>query len=158
MCDDSAHWADGFEAGAWERLQILADSPAAEELELRSIAGNAGNRRSFLVKATRVKGRIEGSLQDITQRVEATARLRFLANHDPLTGIFNRRGIEQAFNAANRSLASGQTMALAYLDLDRFKLINDLFGHVAGDMVLRHVCERVEQDPDRGANTRTRRR
>ncbi|MDP2810047.1 MAG: EAL domain-containing protein [Rhodocyclaceae bacterium] len=142
---DSGHWADGFEAGAWERLQALADSPAAEDMELRSVAGHEGSRRSFLVKATRVKERIEGSLQDITLRVEATARLRFLADHDPLTGIFNRRGIEQAFDTANRSLADGNAMALAYLDLDRFKLINDLFGHVAGDMVLRHVCQRIDK-------------
>lgn len=140
---DSMHWSTGFEAGAWERLQALAASPAAEDMELKSVAANGESQRSFLVKATRVIGRIEGSLQDITVRVEATAKLRFLANHDPLTGIFNRRGIEQAFDAANRSLAEGNAMALAYLDLDRFKLINDLFGHIAGDMVLRDVCARI---------------
>ena len=143
--EHSAHWADGFEAGAWERLQALAASPASEDMELKGVAGRGGSQRSFLVKATQVKGRIEGSLQDITVRVEATASLRFLADHDPLTGIFNRRGIEKAFDEANRSLAHGSAMALAYLDLDRFKLINDLFGHVAGDMVLRHVCERISR-------------
>jgi len=142
---NSGHWADGFEAGAWERLQALAASPAGEDMELRGIAGREGRQRSYLVKVTQVKGRIEGSLQDITVRVEATAKLRFLADHDPLTGIFNRRGIEKAFDAANRSLVNGNAMALAYLDLDRFKLINDLFGHVAGDMVLRHVCKRINK-------------
>jgi len=141
----SAHWADGFEAGAWERLQALAASTTGEDLELKGIAGHGERQRSFLVKATRVKGRIEGSLQDITVRVEATATLGFLADHDPLTGIFNRRGIEKAFDEANRWLANGNAMALAYLDLDRFKLINDLFGHVAGDMVLRQVCERINR-------------
>ncbi len=142
---DSGHWADGFEAGAWQRLQTLAGSPDDDEIELRSIADHAGTQRSFLVKATRMKERIQGSLQDITQRVEATEKLRFLADHDPLTGIFNRRGIEKAFVAANASLAKGDAMGLAYLDLDRFKLINDLFGHVAGDTVLRHACERINR-------------
>jgi len=142
---DLMHWGDGLEAGAWDRLQALIDDPAAEDMELKSLAGREGRPRSFLVRATRVKERIEGSLQDITARVEASERLRFLADHDPLTGIFNRRGIEKAFEAANGSLAEGHTMALAYVDLDRFKLINDLFGHLAGDMVLKQVCERINR-------------
>ena len=141
---ESAHWADGFEAGAWERLQDLAASPDDGDLELRS-AVHEGSLRRFLVKATRMKGRIQGSLQDITLRIEASEKLRYLADHDPLTGVFNRRGIEKAFDAANAALAEGESMALAYLDLDRFKLINDLFGHVAGDMVLRHACERINK-------------
>lgn len=135
-------WSKDFETGAWERLQSLVSSPDMTDMELRGAAGEE-SRRSFLVKATKVNGRIEGSLQDITVRVEATEKLRFLANHDPLTGIFNRRGVEQAFVAANRSLTKG-SMALAYVDLDRFKLINDLFGHIAGDLVLQQVCRRID--------------
>jgi len=136
-------WGRDFEAGAWERLQALASSPDMADMELKGAAADAGGQRSFLVKATKVNGKIEGSLQDITVRVEATDKLRFLADHDPLTGIFNRRGIEKAFVAANRALTDG-TMALAYVDLDRFKLINDLFGHIAGDFVLQHVCRRID--------------
>ena len=142
---EAAHWGNGFEAGAWDRLKALVDSPSGEDLELKGYGSGEGRQRNFLVKATRVKGRIEGSLQDITMRVEANAKLRFLADHDPLTGIFNRRGIEKAFDAANLALPDGKVMALGYLDLDRFKLINDLFGHVAGDMVLRHVCKRINK-------------
>ena len=142
---ESGHWSNGFEAGAWERLQVLAANPVDEELELKSLADQEGRRRSFLVNATSAGGRIEGSIQDITLRVEATDKLRFLADHDPLTGIFNRRGIEKAFDDASKSLAGGETMAMAYLDLNRFKLINDLFGHVAGDMVLKRVCERIKE-------------
>ncbi len=142
---ESGHWQDGFEAGAWERLQAQAGNPDGEDIELKSLADADGKQRSFLVKATRVKERIEGSLQDITLRVEATARLRFLADHDPLTGVFNRRGIGKAFDDANFALTGSTTMALAYVDLDRFKLINDLFGHIAGDMVLRHVCQRIAE-------------
>ena len=141
---DSAHWGDGFEAGAWERLQGLAASPDDSDMELCG-AGHEGSQRSFLVKATRMKGRIQGSLQDITLRIVATEKLRYLADHDPLTGVFNRRGVEKAFDAASAALVGGERMALAYVDLDRFKLINDLFGHVAGDAVLRHACERINR-------------
>ncbi len=142
---DFGRWADDFEPGAWDRLQALARDPNGEDMELRSITDQDGRKRSFLVRATQVKGRIEGSLQDISVRVEATDRLRFLADHDPLTGIFNRRGVEKAFVVANGALVKGDMMALAYLDLDRFKLINDLFGHIAGDMVLRHACQRINR-------------
>jgi diguanylate cyclase (GGDEF)-like protein len=59
--------------------------------------------------------------------------------------VLNRHGIEEAFTAAMQDVAAGQPLALAYLDLDRFKLINDLFGHVAGDEVLKRVCDRVRE-------------
>ncbi len=143
-------WSDDFDEGAWQHLQGFVANPAGEDLELTGRAGADGRRKSFLVKATLDKGRIEGSLQDISVRVEATARLSFLADHDPLTVTLNRRGIERVFNASSEALADDEAMALAYVDLDRFKLINDLFGHMAGDMVLRQVCERINQTLEPG--------
>jgi diguanylate cyclase (GGDEF)-like protein len=67
-----------------------------------------------------------------------------MANNDPLTKVYNRRGIEKMFEGAVQTLGSGKPLSLAYIDLDRFKLINDLFGHAAGDEVLKQVCERME--------------
>jgi diguanylate cyclase (GGDEF)-like protein len=115
------------------------------EIEVRGAEAAGAETNLFLVKATLANDRIEGSLQDITERSKATATLRFLAEHDPLTGVLNRRGIEKAFDDAMRNLTEGHSLALAYLDLDRFKLINDLYGHVAGDEVLKQVCERVKE-------------
>ena len=136
-------WTGHFEPGAWERLQEMVWRKTGEELEIRDSVTDEDKSRRFLVKATLARDMIEGSLQDITQRAKATARLRFLAENDPLTGVLNRHSIEEAFVGAMRGFASGQPLALAYLDLDRFKLINDLFGHVAGDEVLKQVCTRV---------------
>ena len=82
-------------------------------------------------------------MQDITETSKATENLRFLANNDPLTKVYNRRGIERMFNAAHARLNQDLPLALAYLDLDRFKLINDMFGHAAGDEVLKQVCDRI---------------
>jgi diguanylate cyclase (GGDEF)-like protein len=79
----------------------------------------------------------------VTERKTANERLRFLADHDPLTGILNRRGIEMNFARLARR-RTPRPAALAYLDLDRFKLINDLYGHPAGDEVLRQLCQRVK--------------
>ncbi len=136
-------WAQHFEPGAWAKLQDMLWRRSGEELEISDSAAGDEKSRRFLVRATLAKDKIEGSLQDITLRTHATARLRYLAENDPLTGVLNRHGIEEAFAAAMPGLAKGQPLALAYLDLDRFKLINDLFGHVAGDEVLKQVCGRV---------------
>jgi diguanylate cyclase (GGDEF)-like protein len=82
--------------------------------------------------------------QERGARERAQTELRFLADHDALTGALNRRGLAQRIADDVGRLPAGSSLALAYLDLDRFKLINDLFGHVAGDDVLRQVCRRIE--------------
>ena len=69
--------------------------------------GSAGAKR-FLVKATLARDKIEGSLQDITEKSRAFDDLEFLANHDSLTKILNRRGIEKALNQCHREPARGQ--------------------------------------------------
>ncbi len=138
-------WSDYFEPGTWARLLDMVQNRTHEEMEVRDAVVDEAQSKRFLVKATLARDKIEGSLQDITQRSKATARLMFLAKNDPLTGVLNRHGIEEAFSAAIQDVASGKPLALAYLDLDRFKLINDLFGHVAGDEVLKRVCDRVRK-------------
>jgi diguanylate cyclase (GGDEF)-like protein len=102
-------------------------------------------RQHLLIKAAYVGAQLEGSVQDITERQHAIQTLSFLAEHDPLTGALNRRGVDARI--ADAMTAAGCTLApliIAYLDLDRFKLINDLFGHQTGDEVLKQVCQRIE--------------
>lgn len=132
-------WKQFFADGVWSRLHDLVHSEADVEMDIENREGT----RRFLVRATLARGKIEGVLQDTTEQHKATEQLRFMANNDPLTKVYNRRGIERAFNIATGPLAAGRPLALAYLDLDRFKLINDLFGHNAGDEVLNQVCERI---------------
>ncbi|HEY0063057.1 MAG TPA: EAL domain-containing protein [Telluria sp.] len=132
-------WKQFFAEGVWSRLHELVHAQEDAELDIQNRDGS----RHFLVRATLARGKIEGVLQDTTEQTKATEQLHFMANNDPLTKVFNRRGIERAFNNAVGPLAAGRPLALAYLDLDRFKLINDLFGHNAGDEVLKQVCERI---------------
>lgn len=99
--------------------------------------------RRYLVKAALSGDKIEGSLQDVTEKSMAAEELNFLADNDALTKVLNRRGVEKAFYEAVANVDEAHPLALAYLDLDRFKLINDLYGHNAGDEVLRQVCHRV---------------
>lgn len=138
-------WRDHFEPGAWDRLQDLVRRRSGGELEIRGRPRADGAPRWYHVKAALTGDRIEGSLQDFTERLEATETLRFLAENDPLTGVLNRRGVEQELAQATQEAAASRPLALAYLDLDRFKLINDLFGHVVGDEVLRQACRRIER-------------
>ncbi|MBD8530409.1 EAL domain-containing protein [Massilia sp. CFBP 13647] len=132
-------WQQFFDSASWFHLREQVHQQTTIEMEI----GNRDGARRFLVRATLAHGRIEGVLEDITEKTKATEQLQFMANNDPLTRVFNRRGIEKMFEGAAASLAAGKPMAIAYIDLDRFKLINDLFGHGAGDEVLKQVCERM---------------
>ncbi|HEX5127037.1 MAG TPA: EAL domain-containing protein, partial [Rhodocyclaceae bacterium] len=82
---------------------------------------------------------------DITERKAAEARIAFLAHHDPLTTLPNRTlfqdRLEQALARAERN---HMMVALLFLDLDRFKTINDSLGHLAGDRLLQSVAERLQ--------------
>jgi len=137
------HWSDHFEQGSWRKLREIAQEGAGQEMEILGYPTDGGEAKRFLVKASLSVGRVEGSLQDVTEKSKADERLRFLADHDSLTGVLNRRGIERVLEQAAAQVGDSHPVALAYLDLDRFKLINDLFGHVAGDEVLRQVCRRI---------------
>jgi diguanylate cyclase (GGDEF)-like protein len=88
--------------------------------------------------------RIVGTVHDVTDRRRLEERLNFQAYHDPLTLLPNRamflRKLDQFFARYRKS----GSIALLFLDLDRFKLINDTLGHDAGDQLLRAVASRLE--------------
>ncbi|WP_240674237.1 EAL domain-containing protein [Crenobacter cavernae] len=85
-----------------------------------------------------------GVFSDITARKQSEDRLQFLATHDPLTGLPNRAGlIARVDEAIFRAAAGAEGPALMFIDLDRFKLINDSFGHQAGDETLRETTARL---------------
>ena len=136
-------WKQFYGEAGWRRLGDAVHAQQHVELDAGPRADQSDCGRRFMVRATLARGRIEGVLEDVTERAREAAQLRFMAHHDPLTAVLNRRGIEQAFAAAAPALAAGSPLALAFLDLDRFKLINDLYGHAAGDEVLKQVCERI---------------
>jgi len=91
-------------------------------------------------------GRIVGTLQDVTDRVEAAERIRTLAFYDTLTGLPNRSLFrEQLHGALARSRRLQRRTALLMVDLDNFKQINDTLGHTAGDQVLEEVGRRLRE-------------
>ncbi len=173
----SAHWDNYFAPDIWKRIYNKAMDAGEVETELSRVNSSpakgtlatlpegatsspsdeaqtfskqgSGNIRHYVLRAAYDGTRLECSLQDVTERQEAIQTLQFLAEHDPLTGALNRRGLDKYIELTNHTENHvSRAMVLAYLDLDRFKLINDLFGHHIGDAVLRQVCHRIETGLD----------
>lgn len=89
---------------------------------------------------------LEGFAADITERMEARKRLDYLANHDVLTGLANRKLFEEQFDhMLARSRRLGHRVALLFIDLDHFKEVNDSWGHQAGDRLLGLVADRLRE-------------
>ncbi|MFZ4517114.1 MAG: putative bifunctional diguanylate cyclase/phosphodiesterase [Microthrixaceae bacterium] len=88
---------------------------------------------------------------DVTEREASRARLEYLATHDPLTGLVNRHEFARLLNAGLAGIEDGRP-AVAFLDLDRFKVINDSLGHEEGDRLLVEVAARLA-DAVEGAGT-----
>ena len=118
------------------------------ELDLQGIRGNG---HAFWVRVigesgTGVAGaaRITGTLQDITTSKHGEQNLRVLARSDPLTGLLNRDAMLEEI--ADKLGAEGTgPVAVLYIDLDRFKLVNDVLGHAAGDSLLATAANRLRK-------------
>lgn len=83
-------------------------------------------------------------LRDVTAQTRLTRRLAYEASHDPLTRLPNRRRFEEMIaSALDSARHNGSVHTVAYIDLDRFKIVNDTFGHEIGDRLLRDVAHRM---------------
>jgi len=87
-----------------------------------------------------------GVFTDNTLRKEAETKLAFLAEHDSLTGLLNRNSLMRALSEQIAAAQlSGEQLVLFFIDLDRFKAVNDSLGHHAGDLLLVAAAERLRQ-------------
>jgi len=89
---------------------------------------------------------IEGTIIDISERKRAEEQVKHLAFHDPLTNLPNRLLFNDRLTlAVAQAHRHNQRLAVLFLDLDRFKIINDSLGHSVGDELLRQVAERIQE-------------
>jgi diguanylate cyclase (GGDEF)-like protein len=127
---------------AYGQLLTASAQTGAADLELQVVDPQQG-RRWFLARVTSKAESVEGSIQEITVRKEAESKLRHLVDHDSLTGLLNRHGLEEAMAVAADTVTRGSPCALAHVDLDRFKLVNELYGHAVGDAMLQEASSRL---------------
>jgi diguanylate cyclase (GGDEF)-like protein/PAS domain S-box-containing protein len=114
------------------------------------VVTSAGERRTIAWRNTVLRGErgevlgVLSSGEDITQRLRAEDEVSRLAYFDPLTGLPNRAQLEAELRrCVTRAARTGRAVALLLIDLDNFKLVNDSFGHAAGDRLLRRIAGRL---------------
>jgi diguanylate cyclase (GGDEF)-like protein/PAS domain S-box-containing protein len=128
------------------RAPLIAAALAGEASQRELASGDERDGLSFDAQYTPLRvqsGQIEGVIGievDVTEARREEARLRLASQTDTLTQLLNRAGFE---DGARQALAEGRPLALLYLDLDKFKPVNDRHGHPTGDALLKAVALRM---------------
>lgn len=148
-----ARICSSIEPGGERRPFRLVDLPPANrqasggsmiELEGHRRSGEAFALEACVSQWQGVDGTQFGAvLRDISERKRESERIRYLAEHDSLTGLANRNSLYERFGASRAAQRSGQQVAVLLLDLDKFKQINDTLGHACGDQLLCAVAARL---------------
>ena len=141
-------YSDANHRDAWVRSMAETGEVRNAELVLKR---RDGSKLVVLENSRAVRdadGRVlfyEGTITDITAAHALSEQLSHDASHDPLTGLKNRREFEvQLQHALELTHATGTAHAVCFMDLDRFKVVNDTCGHVAGDELLRQLGQMLQ--------------
>lgn len=133
----------GMEIGSAMEMILLSFALAARFNELKRQKDLAQNK---LLKTLKTQEKLlEKRVSERTYELKlAKESLESMANHDPLTQIFNRLGLSSNYQRLKQSLSQETTLAVFLIDLDGFKPINDRYGHAAGDILLQTVAKRLK--------------
>jgi diguanylate cyclase (GGDEF)-like protein/PAS domain S-box-containing protein len=126
------------------RAKLLSLSNQTVETNLRHLDGSM-TPVELILRPIVFAGRPHHvvAVRDLQARKEAEQHIHYLAHHDALTSLPNRSHFNARLDQELAALKKGASLAVLCLDLDRFKEVNDLFGHAAGDTVLQTVASRV---------------
>jgi diguanylate cyclase (GGDEF)-like protein/PAS domain S-box-containing protein len=140
-------WAD--EEKCVSARQQLGMDQAVHNLEM-TLVTRAGEHRDMLVSSEMTEINNDRCVltvaRDVTEQKRTEQRMAYLANYDHLTGLPNRALFRDRLESAMlRAQRSERLVGLLYLDLDRFKQVNDSLGHQAGDQLLKLVSDRLQR-------------
>ena len=145
--DAPGHWVNLEERKRYLEQVFRTGRADDFESEMRTASG-----KTFWASLSGQRLRYDGqdallaAIVDVTARRETQQNLREQAMHDPLTGVFNRRYVEDVLrNEIERAQRHERPLAVAMMDADHFKSINDTYGHPTGDEVLRAISERCRR-------------
>lgn len=130
---------------------LLSGAHNHDGVEFR-IRNTTGQWRWFVANGTRFNDDVIGVAnlmliaRDVTERRQMEREIQYLAHHDALTGLNNRVSfMAKVQQALQNSRRHGEHFAILYIDLDRFKPVNDTLGHAAGDLLLQQVAQRMTE-------------
>ncbi len=142
-------FCSGAVARGYVRPRICAASVTLAAVPIAATAALAGGI-GLLMLASMFLAFLAGSLETIRfayrrtrEQIALRNEMSLVARHDALTGLVNRFGLREAFGDIIRSRGEEPMVAVHCLDLDRFKPVNDCFGHPAGDSLLRELAARI---------------
>ncbi|MDG2429058.1 MAG: EAL domain-containing protein [Acidimicrobiales bacterium] len=141
---------DDLKELAARAAEVVAQPGMSPAVEARVAHGEGGWRHMEIV-ATNLLGNpavagVVVNARDVTERVEVAAQLEERAYHDELTGLPNRALLlDRLQDALHRAARHDRMVGVLFLDLDRFKVVNDSLGHGVGDDLLREAAQRLER-------------
>lgn len=159
QCGLLLHWArrHAERPGRAHLLLVIGASISLVGLGMRVIAVLAGEAADMRYDISNLKQTVSVAIGTVTvmmyslglvlmAKERSESRLQHMALHDVLTGTYNRRAILQRFDQElERARDEGSHLAVAMIDIDHFKRINDLYGHLAGDEVLCHCVRQLQR-------------
>jgi diguanylate cyclase (GGDEF)-like protein/PAS domain S-box-containing protein len=143
--------ADQFYVNPQDRAIMLGEIHKSDKVIGKEIKGVRKDGSEFWfsisgqIKQEHEKQYLFGSISDITERKQSNISLEYLATHDSLTGVFNRREFERRLqisllNAQNQN----SELTVLYMDLDKFNVVNDTYGHKAGDLLIKQLAQKLD--------------
>ncbi|MGX4643457.1 PAS domain S-box protein [Massilia sp. SYSU DXS3249] len=141
------HFADRHRTGLSRNVGGGPSTVLGKRLELPAVRKDGSTLMvEVRINALEMRGQkvFSAFLHDISERKQAEALREYESRHDMLTGLLNRRALLETLPLAQaRAARTGRSMALLFIDLDGFKLVNDTHGHEAGDRLLCEVAARL---------------